>query len=120
MGKKDLIIRDLGYFVLGAFDEIIGADTFFLSRLRYNVNVYDLIDNQKINLLNELQKKGFLDVWIKLGAKNKTRCRLIAVSLSEQVANERRRKAKNDSCKSRKAGKQYCQTFTKIYGLVGV
>jgi len=112
MEKKDLIIRDLGYFVLGAFDEIIKADAFFLSRLKYNINIYDLIDNQELNLLNELKKKGFLDTWVRLGAKNKTKCRLIAVPLSEQVTNERRRKAKND----RSSTANHSQNYMDLLG----
>lgn len=107
MGENDLIIRDLGYFSLDVFDEIVDSGAFFLSRLRYGVNIYDMIDNKKLNLLNELKKKGFLDLWIKLGAKNKTECRLVAVPLSEQVANERRRKAENDRSGSANHSQRY-------------
>ena len=37
----DLIIRDLGYFVLKVFKQIDLIKAFFLSRYRYGVNIYD-------------------------------------------------------------------------------
>ena len=39
--EKDLVIRDLGYFVLKVFSNIAKQKAFFLSRLRFGVIVFD-------------------------------------------------------------------------------
>jgi hypothetical protein len=40
--KGDLLIRDLGYFVLKALGGIIEKKAFFISRLRYGITLYEL------------------------------------------------------------------------------
>lgn len=92
----DLIIRDLGYFVLSVFKKIIKAGAFFLSRLRCDVLIYELNGNTQIDLLKLLKKHGQLDIDVLIGAKEKLPVRLVAIPVSEKVAAERRRKLKKD------------------------
>ena len=92
----DLIIRDLGYFVLSVFTQIQQLGAYFLSRLKYNVTIYELDGETKIDLLKLLNKYGKLDIDIIIGAEEKLAARLVALPVSEQVAAERRRKAKRD------------------------
>lgn len=54
--EKDLIIRDLGYFSLNCFEEMIRSKRRFLSRLRSKVNIYNPETEQELNLLRELKK----------------------------------------------------------------
>lgn len=92
----DLIIRDLGYFVLSVFKKIIQAGAFFLSRLRCDVLIYELNGNTQIDLLKLLKKHGQLDIDVLIGAKEKLPVRLVAMPVSEKIAAERRRKMKRD------------------------
>ncbi|HAS44522.1 MAG TPA: hypothetical protein DCS93_28850 [Microscillaceae bacterium] len=69
--------------------------------------MYKVSDNQKIDLVKELRKQGRLDVWVRLGAKEKIKCRLIAVPLPEQIVNQRRRKAKENRNSKANHSKKY-------------
>jgi hypothetical protein len=42
----DLLIRDLGYFVLKVLGGIIEKKAFFISRLRYGITLYDEIGKE--------------------------------------------------------------------------
>ena len=94
--RGDLIIRDLGYFVLSVFNQIQQLGAYFLSRLKYNVTIYELDGETKIDLLKLLKKYGKLDIDVIIGAEEKLLARLVALPVSAEVAAERRRKAKRD------------------------
>lgn len=53
---EDLVIRDLGYFVLDSFNEMNREQISFISRLRYGVSIYKET-GEEINLLKQLKKK---------------------------------------------------------------
>ncbi len=90
----DLVIRDLGYFVLEVFAKMIQQGIFLLSRLKYGVNIYVQNGIKQIDLVKLLKKYGQLDIDVTLGSKTKLPVRLIAIPLPDDVVNERRRKAK--------------------------
>jgi hypothetical protein len=90
----DLVIRDLGYFVLSVFEKFIQKGVFFLSRYRNNVTIYCPKSGKKLNLLNILKKKTSLDIDVLLGSTHKLPVRLVALPVPDHIANERRRKAK--------------------------
>ena len=92
----DLIIRDLGYFVLSVFNQINLLGAYFLSRLRYNVYIYEPNGHTKIDLLKKLKKFVQLDIDVIIGAEKKLPARLVAIPVSEQIAAQRRRRAKRD------------------------
>jgi hypothetical protein len=48
----DLLIRDLGYFVIAALKKIIEQHAYFLIRLKYGIALYDLDGITRFNLLN--------------------------------------------------------------------
>ncbi len=58
--KGDLIIRDLGYFSLAAFAQIMLIGAYFLSRLSYTVNLYKSADEaaSPINLIQYINRFG--------------------------------------------------------------
>lgn len=91
--KNDLILRDLGYFAIPVLQQIVQRGAFFLSRFYFRTAVFDR-QGQPINLLKLLRRKGPVDPWVLLGAREKMRVRLVALPAPAHVANERRRKAR--------------------------
>jgi hypothetical protein len=57
-------------------------------------------------------RRSVVDRQILIGAKEKLPCRLVAVKLPDQVANERRRKAKNDRDKRVNHSKEYMESLS--------
>jgi hypothetical protein len=92
----DLVIRDLGYFVFSALQQMTEQGIFFLSRLRYGVTIYENETDQRIDLLKALQENGCLDINVKLGAKERVPVRLVARPVSEETLAERIHKAKTN------------------------
>jgi hypothetical protein len=90
-----LVIRDLGYFTIDAFNAIVGKEAFFLSRFKSNVSVFN--DNgQGIDLASYLKKYGGMDQEVVIGNKKQLRCRMVAIELPPELAAQRVRKAKAD------------------------
>jgi hypothetical protein len=91
----DLLIRDLGYFIVALFGELIRRQAFFLSRLHLNCALYALDGCTRLDLLAHLRRDGFLDEELLLGAE-RVRVRVVAVPVPPAVAAERRRKARQN------------------------
>jgi len=89
----DLVVRDLGYFVLRSMEQIAQAGAFFLSRLRLDTQLWRLGADQPLDLLRELRRLGRLDIQVRVGSSD-CRSRLVAVPLPQAVAAERRRRAR--------------------------
>jgi len=92
----DLVIRDLGYFVLNVFQQLATANIYFLSRWRYGVNLSHVTSGKEINLAKLLVGKTWLDQVVICGKETAVKVRLIAVKLTSVQTNERRRKARHD------------------------
>lgn len=107
LDKNDLIIRDLGYFVLDALQKIIQKGAYFISRLRYGITIYEQDGKKRIHLLQTLRKYGQLDCMVRLGAKEKILARLVAIPIFKQEADARRRKAKSNRDRRSKPNKEY-------------
>jgi hypothetical protein len=90
----DLVLRDLGYFVLATLQQIAQAGAYFLSRLRLDTHLRNL-QGQPFDLLGALKRQGHCDGQVLLGA-TVLRVRLVAVKLPQAVAAERRCKAKQN------------------------
>lgn len=54
--KGDLCIRDLGFLVLGAVEQFIKREIYFISRKNYQTKIFDIATGQEIDLLKSLQK----------------------------------------------------------------
>jgi len=89
----DLVLRDLGYFVVASLQQIAQAGAFFLSRLRLDTGLCDARTGRSLNLLGPLKRHGQFDGKVLLGAA-KCPVRLVAVKLPEALAAQRRRKAR--------------------------
>jgi IS4 transposase len=105
--SNDLVIRDLGYFVLRSFQAMISNSIHFVSRFKYHVSIMELLSQNEINLLKELRRKKFYDQWVYIGKTDKVKVRLIALPLNREVSNYRRRIAKNDRDKRLNHSKEY-------------
>jgi hypothetical protein len=91
----DLVLRDLGYFVVASLAQILRAGAFFLSRLRLDTGLVEARTGQPLNLLGVLKGHGRFDGQVLLGG-SRLSVRLVAVKLPEAVAAERRRKARQN------------------------
>jgi hypothetical protein len=107
LNNHDLIIRDLGYFVLGALQKVIQKGAYFISRLKYDIIIYTQDGKNRIHLLKMLREYGQLDCQVRLGGKEKIPSRLVAIPISKQQADARRRYAKNNRDRRCKPKKEY-------------
>jgi len=94
--QGDLVIRDLGYFSLNCFEQMLTRKINFVSRVRYGVKIYDAHSQQEINLLARLRKHHQFDQWILLGKQYRVPVRLVIEPLPQQQADCRRMRAKQD------------------------
>jgi len=69
--KDDLVIRDLGYFVLKRFQEIEEKEAYFISRWKVNEDVYEAGDaTEPLDLAKFIEKhicQGLADVEVFVG-----------------------------------------------------
>jgi hypothetical protein len=105
----DLVIRDLGYFVLPVFRQLAEAKIYFLSRWKYATKLYHPESGCEIALADLLQGKAWIDQEVICGKETRVKVRLVAIKLSNEQANERRRKAKKDRDKRLNHSKAYYQ-----------
>lgn len=107
--RGDLLIRDLGYFVLGVLRQLQDRGVKFLSRLKINVGLFDL-RGRPLDLVRLLRGRDTLDREVLLGGEERLRVRLVAVKVSDQEANRRRRRVRRDH------GRQPTQRYRFLLG----
>lgn len=100
--KGDLVIRDMGYFVLASFRKIIEKGANYISLYKHAVSILDVKTHEQICLGKILKKKKQIKMQVLLGAKEHLPCTLFAIKVSDKIANARRRKAKKDRDKRKK------------------
>lgn len=91
----DLVIRDLGYFVLDVLEQFIAHDIHFLSRLHLNCNLYDPQTSQQLDLVKILKDQDVVDRQVLVGS-SRLPVRLVALRAPDQVVNKRRRLARKN------------------------
>jgi hypothetical protein len=94
--KGDVVIRDLGYFVLSVFEGIIKSEAFFISRYKNEVGIYDCKTGRELSLLKLVRNRQFVKKEILLGKEKKLCLTLYAIKLSPQAARARRQKMRSD------------------------
>lgn len=108
VNKADLVIRDLGYFTLKSFEQLVSKQAYFLSRLRFGVNIYDQ-KGQRLSLKTLMQGRQLKDQWVYIGEKRKIKVRLIMIPLPAAQTAEKIRKAKHDRDKRLHHSREYYQ-----------
>jgi len=101
----DLIIRDLGYFILSLFSEIKKAKAFFLSRLNVKCYVFKEYEETTISF-KELYiqmtqiKRSLFEFSATVGSQERLPVRLIVQLVPEEIYKERIRKIEKQNKKS--------------------
>lgn len=103
----DLVLRDLGYFVLENLQKMIFQGIFFISKHQPGTNLYDPQSGEKIDLLTLFKGKNKVDTIALLGAKEKIPIRLVAQKLPEEVARHKIQKARKDRNKQANHSETY-------------
>jgi hypothetical protein len=103
----DLVIRDLGYFVLDVFKKIHSLNAYFLSRLRHGILVFDQDGKTCFDLVRRLRKDSLLDAPVCFGKEVKFPARLITIPVTDEVAASRRRKARQNRDRRMNPGKDH-------------
>ncbi len=95
--KGDLVIRDRGYLTNKEIERhlVSGADCIY--RYQSNMLLLDSKTRQRINLLEELRSKKQLDFQATGTNESGTNVRVVAMPVSEEIANKRRMKAKKEA-----------------------
>jgi hypothetical protein len=94
--KGDLLIRDLGYWVLDTLNAIAQQGAFFISRYRHDCTLWMAHADQRLELARHLRKHGHLDTIVRVGLKHAVPMRLLAIPLPHDVAQKRRRELKHN------------------------
>jgi len=87
----DLVLRDRGYFLLEAISNFKAKGVETISRYKHKTTLYDASTRESLDLLDLLTRSGSVDR-IVLASENKDiRVRLLAVPVTEEIANLRSR-----------------------------
>ena len=92
----DLALRDRGYYTNGEIERHIDAGADCIYRHKFKLIYIDPISGDAIDLTARLEKEGKLDIEVCLNDANRTKVRLVAAPVSEEIANNRRMKAKKE------------------------
>jgi hypothetical protein len=95
--KDDLVIRDRGYLTIKEVERHLTSEADCIYRFQNNIVLLDRQTKERINLLAELQSKKQLDFQAILNNESGTKIRIVALPVSEEIANKRRMKAKKES-----------------------
>ncbi|MFC2171895.1 IS4 family transposase [Acidobacteriota bacterium] len=111
LDKDDLLLIDQGYFKLKTLAAIVEREAFFLTRFFVGTKLKDVLTQAPIDLpkcLSILQGNA-CEMQVSIGEQDGgLSCRLIALRVSEPVANDRRRRLK-------KGAKKKSRTVSKLH-----
>ena len=113
----DLIIRDLGYMSIELLKAIIKASSFFLSRTKPNVIMYEYLDDKKtlvreidfVKLREYMQQHHLsrMEKQVLLGKEMTIEVRLVISLLPIEIVAKRLRKTHREN-KGKKLSREYC------------
>lgn len=104
----DLVVRDLGYFVISSLREILNRKAHFICPLRKDVKLFHN-NNQPVNLKKLLANKKYLKQTILLGTEQRLPVTLVAVKLDDNATRYRQKCALHDRDRRKKI------TVEKLY-----
>ena len=118
--KGDLVIRDLGYFVLESFKLFQAKGIFFLSRWKFGITLYDPETGKEVHLDKLLKGKNHVDQYLLIGKDKELKVRLVAIKLSDSQTSRRIRKARKDRDKRVNHSKKYYQLLSYVIFITNV
>lgn len=109
--KKDLILRDLGYFTLESL-ELLMTEQYVITKWDNKSNLYYDCDDKKltgtkIDLLNLFKNEREIDILVEVGSKKRLKMRLVAKKLPKPQAKKRIEEAKNNRHSKSNHSKEY-------------
>jgi len=96
--KDDLALRDRGYFIMDEVQRHIDANAPCIYRYKTGTILLNPETGEKIDIPELLTKTEWLDMEVCLNNKQRTKVRIVAVPVNQEVASQRRAKAKRDAC----------------------
>ena len=96
--KDDLALRDRGYFIMDEVQRHIDANAHCIYRYKTGTTLLNPATGEKINILELLTKMERLDMEVCLNNELRTKVRIVAVPVNQEIASRRRAKAKRDAC----------------------
>lgn len=95
--KGDLVLRDRGYFIMDEAQRHIDANAHCIYRFKTGTTLINPSTGKKIEVLKLLKKRKSLDMEVCLNNESRTKVRIVAVPVNEEIASRRRAKAKKDA-----------------------
>lgn len=108
--EGDLVLRDRGYLIIDELQRHIDSKAHCIYRYKFHMVLKDPKTEEPIDLFSLLKKEKHLDMEIMLNNEAKTIVRLLAYPVSKEVADNRRRKAKNE--KKQSPTKEYLESLS--------
>ena len=96
--KDDLVLRDRGYFIMDEVQRHIDANAHCIYRYKTGTILINSLTGKKLDILKLLKKRRSLDIEVCLNNESRTKVRIVAVPVNEEIASRRRSKAKKDAC----------------------
>lgn len=107
MKKGSLLLRDLGYYKMNDFAYIEEHGSYYLSRLKFNNNVYEDAEGKKeidmLALLKSMKEQQTKSIMVYIGEKKRFKVRLVIQKVPKAVADHKRHKLKTDKQNKRKS-----------------
>ena len=108
--EGDLVLRDLGYWNLKAFKQLVKKGVYILSRYKLSTKIYNR-DKEEMDLvrhLKKLEKKGIrqVDEIVYIGREKDLKVRIIGQKLTSVQLEKKMRAAKKNAYKKRAISKR--------------
>lgn len=110
--NNDLILRDRGYFTIDEVQRHIDAKADYIFRFKASTLIRCPQTGKPINLVKLLKKKTNIDMEVCLNNKQRTIVRLVAIPVSDDIANSRRANAKKKTNRSKQPSKSVLQLMS--------
>lgn len=106
MRRGSLLLRDLGYYKMDDFESVEKSCSYFLSRFKFNNNVYEDAEGKKeidlLALLEGMKEQQTKSIVVYIGEKKRFKVRLVIQKVPKLVADHKRHKLKTDKQNKRK------------------
>lgn len=93
----DLVLRDRGYLSYAEVQRHLAAGAHCIYRHKFDATYLDPLTGQPLDLTAQLERTGTLDQEVCLNNPERTRVRLVALPVPEEVANRRQQKLKQET-----------------------